>query len=218
MKLNPQTLSILQNFQTINPSIVINEGNIIKTIAPTESIFAKAIIQDDFPQTFGIFELSKFLGILSLSKASELEFKDDHLIIRQGKSKIKYGYCDPSLIVVPPDKDIKLGTPEVMFELSPEAIQGVMKAMQILGFSELEFKGEDGNLSIGTVNTKNSGSNIYSTDIGETSKTFSAIIEVDKLKLIPNIYTVSISSRGLAHFKCDQIEYWIALSTKSKFE
>ena len=97
MKLNPQTLSILQNFQTINPSIVINEGNIIKTIAPTESIFAKAIIQDDFPQTFGIFELSKFLGILSLSKASELEFKDDHLIIRQGKSKIKYGYCDPCL-------------------------------------------------------------------------------------------------------------------------
>lgn len=218
MKLSPQTVTILQNFQTINSSIVIKEGNVIKTIAPTESIFAKAIVSDEFPRTFGIFELSKFLGILSLNKASELDFKDDHVVITQGKSKVKYGYCDPSLIVAPPDKDIKLGTPEVMFELSPEAIQSVMKAMQILGFSELEIKGEEGNLSLGTVNTKNSGSNIYSTDIGETSKTFSAIIEADKLKLIPSVYTVSISSRGLAHFKCNEVEYWIALSTKSKFE
>jgi len=218
MKLSPQTITILQNFQTINSSIVIKEGNVLKTIAPTESMFAKATVSDDFPRTFGIFELSKFLGILSLNKASELEFKDDHVVIKQGKSKVKYGYCDPSLIVVPPDKDIKLGTPEVMFELSPEVIQSVMKAMQILGFSELEIKGEDGNLSLGTVNTKNSGSNIYSTDIGETSKTFSAIIEADKLKLIPSVYTVSISSRGLAHFKCNEVEYWIALSTKSKFE
>ena len=90
-------------------------------------------------------------------------------------------------------------------------------AMSILKFSEIEIRGEDGLLYISTVNTKNKGSDVFSTEIGEVDKTFSAIIEAEKLKLIPSTYTVSLSNEGLSHFKSDMVEYWIALSTKSNF-
>ena len=214
MKLNPQTVAVLQNFQTLNSSIVLTPGNVIKTM--TKTTVAKATVPDSFPMKVGIYDLSKFLGILSLDKDSDIDFQDKHMLIKQGRSKIKYNYCDASLILHP-EKDVKVFDVYVKFDLTPEILQGVTKAMSILKFSEIEIRGEDGLLYISTVNTKNKGSDVFSTEIGEVDKTFSAIIEAEKLKLIQSTYTVSLSNEGLSHFKSDNVEYWIALSTKSNF-
>lgn len=215
MKLSQQTIAVLQNFQTLNPSIVLTPGNVIKTM--TKTSVAKAEVSDSFPMKVGIYDLSKFLGILSLDKESDIDFHDSHMTIKQGRSKVKYNYCDSSLILYP-EKEMKDLPIYVKFELTPETLQGVTKAMSILGFSEIEIRGENGILSISTVNTKNKGSDVFSTEIGETDKTFSAIIESEKLKLISATYTVSLSSEGRAHLKSDVVEYWIALSVKSVFE
>ena len=217
MILQPETVSILQNFQSINPSIIISEGTVLKTISPAETIYAKAVIPDDFPKTFGIFDLSKFLGILSLDKNSEIFFDEKHLTIKQGKSKIKYTYCNPELIVSPPDADVNLPEPYITFELKSDVLTSVMKAMAILGFNELAFSGEDGILSVQTLSSKNDSSDVYSAELGETSLTFTTIIEADKLKLINDTYKVSITKEGLTLFKCDNVEYYIANSTKSSF-
>ena len=214
MKLSPQTISVLQNFQTLNSSIVLTPGNVIKTM--TKTTVAKATVPDSFPMKVGIYDLSKFLGILSLDKESDIDFQENQMLIKQGRSKIKYNYCDASLILHP-EKDVKVFDVYVKFDLTPEILQGVTKAMSILKFSEIEIRGEDGLLYISTVNTKNKGSDVFSTEIGEVDKTFSAIIEAEKLKLIPSTYTVSLSNEGLSHFKSDMVEYWIALSTKSNF-
>lgn len=215
MKLSQQTISVLQNFQTLNPSIVLTPGNIIKTM--TKTTVAKATVSDVFPMKVGIYDLSKFLGILSLDKESDVEFNEKHMIIKQGRSKVKYSYCETSLILHP-EKDVKVFDTYVRFDLTHDTLQGVTKAMAILGFSEIEIRGEDGILSISTVNTKNNSSDVFSTEIGEVDKEFSAIIEAEKLKLIPATYTVTLSNEGLSHFRSDTVEYWIALSTKSNFK
>lgn len=216
MILSGQTISVLQNFQTINSAIVINPGNTIKTISPTNTVFASATVPDTFEKKFAIYDLSRFLGVLSLSKQSELKFFDTHLVITQGSSKIKYTYCDPSLIVTPPEKQIKVDK-EIVIDLTSDILQKVLKAMQVLGFSEIAFVGQDGRLSVSAVNSKNSSSDSFSTDLGETDRTFTCIIDADRLKLLPLSYSVSISSKGITHFYNQNAEYWIAINEKSKF-
>jgi hypothetical protein len=48
------------------------------------------------------------------------------------------------------------------------------------------------------------------------------VFKAENLKLIPQDYTVKITSKGLSHFKGNQVidvDYWIALEAKaSKFE
>lgn len=219
MKLDNGTIAVLQNFQSINPSIVINPGNVLRTISPAETVFAKATLTTEFPKQLGIYDLSKFLGILSLNKNSEIDFKQDHMIIQQERSKVRYTYCNVELIKTPPsDKEIELSSIDVRFELKANVLNEVLKAMSILRFNELCFEGSDGVLSIQAISTKNDSSDVFSTEIGQTDKSFSVVIEADKLKMIPNDYTVSITREGIAHFMSSTVEYWVAISTKSKFE
>lgn len=217
MKLDAQTITILQNFQSINPSIVVDQGNQLKTISPSQAVFARATVPDTFPTKFAIYDISRFLGVLSLMKEYQIDFEETHMNIRSESSKIKYTYCNPSLIITPPDKQINFPSIDVEFHLSAKHLHSVIKAMQVLGFNEIEIQGDGSQLSICAVNVKNTSTDVYSTVLGTTDKNFSAIIECEKLKLIPADYMVTICSKGIAHFKTDAVEYWVALSSKSKF-
>lgn len=220
MILSEETLKVLQNFQTINPSIVIEEGNVIRTVSPTESVYAEARVPDSFPKKFGIYDLSKFLGILSLSKQSDLTFSDDQsLTVVQGKSRIKYSFCDTSLIkTIDKNKTLKIENPYMTFVLEYTVLQQILKAMSILGFTEIAFRGKDGKLDAVALNTKNVSENTFATELGTTSKTFLCVLEAEKLKLLPNDYSVRISERGAALFSTDTVKYGITLSMKSEFE
>lgn len=227
MILSGRTLAILQNFQTINPSILIRPGSQLRTLAGgvggagSDSMFATADIEEVFPQQFAIYDLSKFLALLSIDKQSLLKFYDAHLVIQQGESRTKFTYANPVLIVSAPDKNLVMPPTFITLELKSYVLQTVFKAMSILGFNEIAFTGKGGDLTISAVDTKNPDSDVYSTVIGQTSKTFSVIIDAAKLKLVNANYTVSLSDQGLAYFKAEydrkDVQYWIALSTKSVF-
>lgn len=218
MILSKETVDILKNFQTINPSILVRPGNVISTIAPSESMFARATVLETFPKQFCFYDLTRFLGLLSLADKSEIEFEDNYAIINQGYSKIKYTYCNPELITSPPDKSIVLPDEYCQFTLKADVLQNVIKAMSILGFNELWFSGEEGKLFVQTANSKNVSSDNYKTEIGDTDKTFNAIVEADKLKLLSNDYLVTVCQQGMIHLKSDNVDYWIALQEKSEFK
>lgn len=217
MKLDSNTITILQNFQTINQSIVINPGSVIRTISPSGSVYGSATVADVFDKQFAIYDLSRFLGILSLHKQSDIEFFDDHMIIDQDNYKVKYTYCSPQLIATPPDKQIVMPDSDIVFDLNSEIFQGIIKRMMIFGFSEIGFIGDGTNLSIVVINTKNQSSDSSSSIVGTTSKRFTCILEAEKLKLIPTDYKVTITPKGLVHFHSAMVDYWIATSTKSQF-
>ena len=61
-----KTLQVLKNYATINPNIVIENGNVVKTISEARAIVSKSSVDVDFPLTFGIFDLSNFLNVLIL--------------------------------------------------------------------------------------------------------------------------------------------------------
>ena len=76
MNISDETLDVLKNFASINPNIVINPGQNIKTISEAKNIMASAEIVEDFPQEFGVYDLNEFLSVLSLVQPADLSFDD----------------------------------------------------------------------------------------------------------------------------------------------
>ena len=66
MKLSNNTTNILKNFSQINQSILIKQGNKLKTISVMKNILAEAEIEEDFEADFAIYDLNQFLSGLSL--------------------------------------------------------------------------------------------------------------------------------------------------------
>ena len=111
MKLSPETIAILKNYSTINPSVLFKPGNVLSTMSMQKSIFAKTTIKEVVERQFGIYELNKFLGVLSMFREPELRFFDSFLEVFSGKQRVRYTYADPSLIITPPDKELVVPDP-----------------------------------------------------------------------------------------------------------
>lgn len=217
MKLSEQTLSVLKNFNTINQSVLVKPGNTIRTISGQRNVFARASVAETFPAKFAIFELSKFLGTVSLFKDPDFEFFDDHLKITEGKTVSRYTYADESMIVVPPDKEIDLPSKDIYFELSEKDLSTIQKAIGILQVPELSVVGEDGTIYVKAINNKNPSSDQYSIAVGVTDQSFNAIFKSEYLKFMPGNYKINISNKGYAQFESDGLSYWIAAEHTSKF-
>lgn len=215
--LTPLTLSVMKSFSAINPSIVLQPGNKIKTISNQKSILAEAKVDTNFDSTAGIYDLSKFLGTVSLFTNPEFVFNEKTIYISEGKKKVSYTLSEPSLIVQPPEKDFKLPSTEVHVELSWSQIQDVLKAAAILQLPAISFVGKDGEIVLEAVDPMNPTTDQYGFVIGETDKTFNFNIKVGNIKLMPGDYTVSISSAGLSNFVNENLSYWIAIESNSKF-
>ncbi len=218
MILDEKTIAVLSNFQTINQSIVIRPGNRIRTMSQSEAILAQATVPNTFDSDVYIYDLSKFLALLSLAKENEVIIGEHDLTINQGKSKVKYRMADPILFKKIPENDVVFKDPEVEFALSWDVLANAIKAMQILKFTELAFIGDGEKLYVSAVSTKDPDANTYATEVGETTKVFECIMEIEKLKLVASDYYVRITSKGIVHFKGETIEYYIAMHNKSKFE
>ena len=54
MQISRQTVEILKNFSTINPSILVKPGSEIQTISTMKNILAKSAVTEDFINEFAI--------------------------------------------------------------------------------------------------------------------------------------------------------------------
>lgn len=217
MKLSPETVSLLKNYSTINPSVLFKPGNILATISPQRSIFAKAAIKEDVPQQFGIYELNKFLGVLSMFKDPELRFFDNYLEVFSGRQKVKYTYADATMILTPPEKELTFPSPEVEFNLTSEELNSVIKALSVMSLPEIAFTGDGTNLEVQAINSKNSTADVYSVNVGTTDKTFKVVIKAENLKFLSKDYKISVSSKGIVKFEHPEVTYFVASEANSSF-
>ena len=221
MKLSEKTLTVLKNFAGINNSILVKEGNSLRTISVAKNILAEAAIEEDFPRQFGVYDLNQFLNGLSLHQDPDLDFAEEsYLNIREGKRRVKYFYADPQVIISPPDKQITLPTEDVHFQLESTSLDKLLKAAAVYQLPDLSAVGGDGVVKLVVRDKKNDTSNEYSIVVGETDKTFSFNFKVENIKIIPGAYDVSVSSKLLSRFTNSQfnLTYYIALEPDSTFE
>ena len=218
MKLNTRSVQVLKNFSTINPSIQFREGNTLKTISPNKTIMAKANLEDNIPQDFAIYDLSRFLGVSSLFADPEFELEERTVVITSTGRKVNYTFADPNTIVAPPNKDIDIGDVDISFDLKQENFAEIMKALGVMSFPELVVVGENGRIILRATDTKNPSADKYDIDLGETSRTFTAVFKTENIKILSDNYRVSLSSKGISHFASDDIEYWISIESNSTFD
>ncbi len=221
MKLSDNALAILKNFAGINNSILVKEGNKLRTISVAKNILAEAEIKEEFPRDFAIYDLNQFLNGLSLHQDPDLDFQQDtYLSIKEGKRRVKYFFADPNVIIAPPEKEITLPTQDVCFQLDSVTLEKLTKAAAVYQLPDMSAIGENGVIKLVVRDKKNDTSNEYAIVVGETDKEFSFNFKVENIKIIPGAYDVVVSSKLLSEFTNTQhnLKYYIALEPDSTFE
>jgi len=220
MKLSDKTISVLKNFSSINQSILFKEGSKLRTISVMKNILAEATVTEEFMKDFGIYDLNQFLNGLSLHSSPELDFANEgYVVIREGRSRSKYFFADPNVIVTPPEKDITLPSEDVCFEVSTDQLEKLLKASAVYQLPDLSAVGENGVIKLVVRDKKNDTSNDYAVVVGETDKEFSFNFKVENIKVLPGTYEVVVSQKLLSRFtsKNHDLIYYIALEPDSTF-
>ena len=220
MKVSSQTLSVLKNFSEINENILVKPGSTIRTISTLKNVLAQAKVEENFEKEFGIYKLPEFLRSVELFEKPELNFNGgQYVTIKDEKYKqhIKYFFADESVLVTP-SKSIELPDRYVTFTFTKEKFER-LKGANSLALPDIALKGENGVMTITASDKKNTSSNEYSVELGETDKNFVAYFRMENFKQIEDDYDVAISQKGIAHFigRNKQIQYWIATENDSVF-
>ena len=222
MKISTRTLDVLKNFSEINQSILIKKGKKLKTVSTLKNILAHAEVEEDFPQDFAIYQLNEFIGVLSTMNNPDLSFNDKYVMLSQENGACtKYFYAAPS-VVVSPEKDINMPSEDITFSLSEKQYNDLLKMASILQLNDILVKGcpKSNGQYLAVTNKKNDTSNDYSVKVGEdVTEPYKMYFKTENLKMVTGDYKVSISSKGISHFKNNKesLEYWIALEPDSKY-
>ena len=223
MKINQSTQDILKNFSEINTNILIKPGSELNTISTMKNILAKATINDTFDREFGIYDLNEFLSVVSSLDKPELTLQEKHMTISAegSRSKVKYFYSDPS-VIVSPTKEVNMPESDVTFSLSEVNLAQLQKMAAILSSPDLALIGtKGGDVVLKVCDKKNDTSNKFEIVVGENATAnYTFYFKVENLKMISGNYDVAVSSKSIAHFTNTKlpIEYWIALEPDSVFD
>lgn len=218
MKISGQTFDVLKNFSTINPSIAIKPGNVLRTVSEQKNILAKASVTESFPKNFAVYELNQFLGLSSLFENGEYDFGDSAVVISEGKNSSRYTYTDPSMVTAPPERDLDIPSKDVNFKLPWDDFKKIINAANQLALPEIIVRGKEGKVTLIATDSRNPTSNQFSQDLNLTaSAEYEFVFKVENFKFIPDDYEVTISQKGISHFKGKLIEYWVATESGSKY-
>ena len=221
MKLSKGTLDILKNFSNINQSICFKEGTELSTLSIQKNILSRAVVEEKFPKTFAIYDLSEFLSGLSLFENPDFNFENDNFVlIKDSKCQSRYFFADPSTITQPPEKKVELPIRDVCFTVALSDISNFIKAAAIYQIEDLAVVGDGASVKLVVRDKKNDTSNSYAVKVGITDKEFSFNFKVENLKLLPGDYEVTISKQNASLFRDSKrdLEYLIALEPDSKYE
>ena len=223
--LSEKTLDVLKNFSTINSSIVFRQGSTVRTISNAENILAKFTSEEVFPSDFAIYDLSQFLGGISLFHDPQLEFtSNDFVSIRGGRTSAKYYFSDPEITLKSaPEKNVKFPGADLEFNLSGDELIALQKASAIYGLPDLTFKSVEGENTIKLIlrDKENDTSNTYDiTVVGNCTGTYSLDVKIENIRVLSKTstatqgdYTVKVSKHLISEWVNNDVEltYYIAL-------
>lgn len=220
MKFNQVTTSVLKNFASINQSVKMQKGNVLKTISPQKSVMAIATLDQDFPSDACVYDLSRFLSTMSLFEEPEVEFEQSKFVIKANRSKVNYTFASESMILTPPDKEIKLPSIDAKVSLTWNDFDKIMKASAVLKLTDIAFIGDENGIRFAAIDINNSSSDSFAIELtSEPQKNrFTFIYRTENLKLLPGDYDVEISAKGLSKFSNDRVIYFVAIEQSSKFQ
>ena len=221
VNISKETLSILKNFATLNSNILVRPGNQINTLTPAKNVMSEATITEHFDVEFGIWDLNKFLGTLSLFDSPICEFgKKSVSISGEGGRAVNYYYSEPSLLTTV-NKKVQMPESVISFILTEGMFADIQRAAAVLGLPDISIRSQGNEIVAVAVDKRDPTSNDYSVVVGEYhgDATFNFNFKVDNLKMLPGDYQVDICESVVSSFTNNNIDvkYWIALETDSTY-
>jgi len=222
-KLSQETLEILKNFATINSNILVEPGNVLKTISPVKNVLAEAEVKETFDIQFGIWDLNKLLSTISLFTNPEFQFYDQYVIINgENGSSVKYFYSEPQLLTTS-NKKLNMPDSVVDFELDETDYTELLRAGSVLQLPDLTVRSNENGAEMFVHDKNDVTSNSYSInieDLKNEDSDFEFHFKVENLKMMSGNYKVSITDKVVSRFinKSKDLTYWIALESDSKYK
>ena len=201
MKLSKETVAILKNFANISGNLLVKPGSKVTTISTGKSLYAEAIVAENFDTEFGIYDLNEFLGALALYDDPEVTFEEKFARIKEGKNGVKFFAADVSILVVPKSEP-KLGDVDITFSLTADQLNRIQKAAGVLRAPDITFTGDGQTVTVLVGDRKNVTGNSYDVTVGTTDATFKAFFKVENIgKFVAGDYGVELySGRKAARF------------------
>ena len=222
-KISNNTLEVLKNFASINSNILVKEGNTLTTIFPVKNVMAEATVTETFDTEFGIWDLNKFLGTVSLFESPEFQFEEKSVTISSSKnnSSVKYYYSEPSLLTTV-NKQINMPESVVDCTITQKVFNDITKAASVLQVNDIAIRSNGDELEIVALDKKDSTSNSYSISLGDLphgSHDFCFYFKAENLKMLPGDYDVSITEKVVSQFTNtnQSLKYWVALESDSHY-
>ena len=220
VKLSSNTLNVLKNFSTINSSILVREGNTLKTISVGENAVAEYECEEMFPQTFGIYDLPQFLMGLTLFDRPELNFGNDsyvNILSTSGGRSARYYFSSPDITLkAAPEREVKFPGADIQFKITQVEIESLLKAASIYSLPDLTFitKGDTGSVEVILSDKEDDTANVYTQPLKEdTTGEYELHMKVENIRLCSGEYNVRISKQLITEWVHTSLplKYYIAL-------
>jgi len=220
--ISKDTLNILKNFSGINSNLYVKPGSKITTMSPTKNIMAEVEIEESFDTEFGIWDLNKLLGVISLFQDPEFIFDDKYMTITGASgSKVKYFYSDPKLLSYP-TKSIKKIDAVVEFDLTSDDFRELSRAGAVLQNPDLCFVSDDDAVLAVVKDLKDPTCNVFSIRVGDNKDQadFSFNFKLENMKMFDGDYHVALSKNVIGQFThaSRPLTYWVAMDATSTYK
>ncbi|HHX8464602.1 TPA: hypothetical protein ACVO0H_001162 [Vibrio diabolicus] len=223
MKLKQSTLDAIKHLGKINRELIIHEGKQLRTQDNLNKAVAYIDIKDEFPRTFGVYNVEEFLNSIKLVHDAELTFEDTHVLITNKEDiELVYQYANIEFLTEAPEKvNFPYVDPQshdedfINFSIDYDAIEQVIKACKTLGLGHIRFYSESESETIYISAYDKSGSKKHTFKIPlekfDSKRVVEAVFHLDRLTIIPKgDYSVSIHTAGISQFKNDNHTYYLA--------
>ena len=223
MKLSKETIEVLKNYGNINQGMFFRTGKTLRTVNSHKNILTSAEISEEFPTNFGVYDINNFLGVISADVDPEFEFSDKEVNIkcRNGRSTIRYGFCEPDVIVVAPEKDITMPSEDINFTLSKDDLAWVLQISRLLSTPNIVVESDGKKVTVVTLDLANDSAHTDALEIGQgNGNKYRMVFKTENLtKILAGSYEVAISSKGISHYKhkTQPLQYWITTEAGSTF-
>jgi len=220
--ISKDTLNILKNFSGINSNLYVKPGSKITTMSPTKNIMAEVEVEESFDTEFGIWDLNKLLGVVSLFQDPEFIFDDKYMTITGASgSKVKYFYSDPKLLSYP-TKSIKKIDAVVEFDLTSDDFRELSRAGAVLQNPDLCFVSDDDAVLAVVKDLKDPTCNVFSIRVGDNKDQadFSFNFKLENMKMFDGDYHVALSKNVIGQFThaSRPLTYWVAMDATSTYK
>ena len=221
MKISKQTIDLLKNFASINSNILVMPGNEIKTISNYKNVLAVANVEETFDMEFGIWDLNKLLGTISLFESPTFEFNEKNVVIEgENGATVVYYYSEPKLLTTV-NKELKMPEAVVHCEIKEEDFKEIQRAAGVLQLPDLKISSEGDKIYLTVHDRKDPSSNSFTIEVGDNTDDadFTFLFKVENMKMLSGDYNVEICKNSVAKFNNQSIDvsYWVAMEPDSTY-